>query len=116
MFLENLNSEELVFTSERPQHNTFYNEFGITFLDKFIYTAHKKVVIRWYRKPQKGNHIMPFDSACPKHWFKSVILGTYTRIIDSNNTASGLMADIDRFKTILIANNYPESYIENATH
>ena len=55
---------------------------------------------------------MPFNSACPKHWFKSVILGTYTRIIDSNNTYSGLMTDIDRFKAILMANSYPETYIE----
>ena len=61
--MRNMNSEELQFVSHYPEYNKIYKHIGLNFLDKFIFTSYKDIAYRSYRKPEKGDHVLSFDSA-----------------------------------------------------
>ena len=111
--ISKMNSYEFTFNFEHDEFDTYYNEFGHKFLDKFIFVKNKRLCLRWYRKNNSPETTLNFNSASPISWKKSVVLNGYRRIIDSNTEKDGLELDIQRFHKILIKNSYPKQFIQS---
>ena len=107
------NKFELQFNFQFDRYNKFYNEFGQSYLDKFVYIKHKKICLRWYRKEDAPEVFLNFRSAAPVAWKKSTVIGGYRRIIDSCTSEEGLDVDINRFQEMLRKNGYTKQFINS---
>lgn len=108
---KNFNSFEFETKFSPTEYNKDYNEFGLIYLDKFVFTNHRKIELRWFQKPEKKGFYMPFHSASPRSWKRNLIIGFYHRIIKSNTTQEGLSMDLNLFHEDIKLSGYPEQFI-----
>ena len=110
--LEEINSfhPSLKFTMEREV------QCSIPFLDLKLIRNGEKIESTWYTKATDTGLIMNFHSLAPKRYKRSVVSGFVHRIHRACSTWAHFHESLNRAKTILRKNQYPETFYESIIH
>ena len=94
------------FTVER-EHNA-----SLAFVDMQINHVDKKLISTWYTKSTDTGLLMNFHALAPKKYKRSVVTGMVHRIFRSCSTYQTFHQSLEKAKSILHRNQYPESFID----
>ena len=108
--LEEINNlhPSLTFTGERQDAENH----SLTFLDMRAHNSEGKISTTWYTKPTDTGLIMNFHALAPNKYKRSVVSGFVHRIYRACSDWTLFHQSLDKAKTILQENQYPECFYE----